>query len=103
MIIPRAQDNGDPQPVRPLDGELALDQVTAGLRGGVTDGAATASAPVETLDANLAHEPSDPLEIHLKPQPERQFGVDPRRTVRFPGVSVNPCDLFEQVLILLVA
>jgi hypothetical protein len=72
-------------------------------RGWVADGAAAASAPVEALDASVAHEPGDSLEIHRKPKPERQFSVDPRRTVRFPGVSVNLLDLFQQVLILLVA
>jgi hypothetical protein len=86
-----------------LDGELAVDPVTTGLRGGVTDGAAAASAPVEALDASVAHEPGDSLEIHLEPEPERQISVDPQRTIGFPRVGMDLLDPLEQVLILLVA
>ena len=28
-----------------------------------------------TLQAGLAHEPGDPLDVHRQPQPEGQFGV----------------------------
>jgi hypothetical protein len=43
-------DVGDPQPVRGVDGELAVDQVVARLGGRVADRAALSSAPVEALN-----------------------------------------------------
>jgi len=58
-------DIGNPQPVRFVEGEVAVDQVRAGLGVGVAvaDGAAVTSASVEALDAGLAHQPGDPLEV----------------------------------------
>jgi hypothetical protein len=77
MSISRAQDNGDPQLVRPVGGEIPVDQVAAGLGVRVADGAATASAPGQALDAGGAHQPGDPLEVHRQPEPEGELGVDP--------------------------
>ena len=61
-------DVGDPQPVRGVDGELPVDQVELGCGGRVADGAAAASAPVEALDAGLAHQPGDPLAVDRQAQ-----------------------------------
>ena len=58
-----------------------LTRSALGLRVRVADGAAAASAPVQALDPGLAHQPGDPLEVDRQPQPERQLGVHPRRTV----------------------
>ena len=60
-------DVGEPELVRAVDGELAIDEVVVGVRGGVADGAAVASEPVEALDAGLAHEPGDPLVVDRQP------------------------------------
>jgi hypothetical protein len=71
-------DIGHPQPVRLGDGEVTVDQVRAGLGVRVADGTAAASAPVEALDAGLAHQPCDPLEVHQQPESQCHLGVDPR-------------------------
>jgi hypothetical protein len=96
-------DIGDPQHVRGVDGELAVDQVGAGLGVRVPDRAAVASAPVEALDPSLAHQPSDPLEVHRQAQPEGRFGVDARRAVGAARLFVDPADLFQQQLVLLTS
>ena len=54
-------DIGNPQPIRLGDGEIAVDQIRAGCCVWVADGTATASAPVEALDAGLTHQPGNPL------------------------------------------
>lgn len=71
-------DVGDPQPVRGVHGEAAVDQVWAGIRVWVTDRGPGAPASVEALDASLAHEPLDPFVFDRQPQSERQFGVHAR-------------------------
>ena len=94
-------DVGEPELVGAVDGELAVDQVGIGVRGGVADGAAVASAPVEALDAGLAHQPGDPLVVDRQAEPQGQLGVDPRPAVGAAGLFVNLLDVFEQQLVLL--
>lgn len=64
-------DVGDPQPVQGIDGELAVDQVWAGIRVRVMDCGPRAAAPVEALDAGLAHEWFDPFAVDRQPEPQR--------------------------------
>ena len=68
----------DPQLIWLGGGEVPVDQIRTGCCVRVTDRAAVASSPVEALDTGLAHQSGDPLEVHRQPQPERQFGMDPR-------------------------
>ena len=87
-----------PQPVRPGDGELPVDQVGRGRLGRL---AAAVSAPVEALQAGLAHQPGDPLVVDRQAQPEREFGVHPRPPVRAARVGMDLFDVLEQQRILL--
>jgi hypothetical protein len=84
---------GQPQPVWPGDGELPVDQV---FRGGRRRLAAAVSAPVEALQAGLAHEPGDPLVVHRQAQTERQLGVHPRPPVGATRVSMDLLNMLEQ-------
>jgi hypothetical protein len=65
-----------------VDDKVTVDQVGVGLGVRITDGASAASAPVETLDAGLTHQPSDPLVVDHHAQAEGEFGVHPGPTVR---------------------
>jgi hypothetical protein len=94
-------DIGNPQNVRGVGGEPAVDQVRAGRGVRVTDRAAMAAAPVEALDPGLPHQPGDPLEVHRQSQAEHELGVHPRGTVRAARLLVNLLDMFEQQRILL--
>jgi hypothetical protein len=67
----------------------------------VADRAATLSAPVEALDAGLAHQSGDALEVDRQAEPEGELGVYPRRAVRPAGLGVNLFDVFEQQFVLL--
>jgi len=80
-----------------------FDQVRAGLRLRVAHRAPVASTPVQALDAHLAHQPGDPLEVHRQTQSEHQFGVYPRRAVSPARLLVDPSDLFEQQFVLLAS
>jgi hypothetical protein len=82
-------DVGEPQPIRPLDAELPVDQVLAGPTGRVTHRAATASPPVEALDAHGAHQPGDPLAVHRPSEPEAQLDMHPSPAVDALGLGVN--------------
>ncbi|GGP14323.1 hypothetical protein GCM10012278_69660 [Nonomuraea glycinis] len=68
-------DIADPQPVRRVHREGPADQI---LLGGGVDEVAAALAPVDALDASLAHESFDALAVDLQVQAERQLRVDPR-------------------------
>lgn len=94
-------DVGDPQPVRGVGGEPAIDQVGTGLSDWVADRGVVPPAAVETLDPGLTHEPLDPFEADRQPQPEREFGVHPRGAVGAAGIGVDLLDVFEQHRVLL--
>src|SRR5438552_1159945 len=79
-------DVGQPQHVRRVGGELPLDQVF--LSGGVHR-VLPALAPVDALDAVLAHEPPGPLAVHRQAEPEPQLGGHPRRPVAAPRFLVD--------------
>jgi hypothetical protein len=96
-------DIDDPQPVRGIDPELPVDQVRTGLRFRVAHRAAVASTPVEALDARLAHQPGNPLEVHRQTQSEHEFGVYPRRAVGPARLLVNPSNLLEQQFVLMTS
>jgi hypothetical protein len=98
-------DIGDPESVRCLGGEVAVDQVREGLRGGVADRAAAASSPVESLQAGLAHEPGDPLEIYQHSVLVAEFGVHSGRAVGAPAISFlsHGVNVFEDQFVLLGA
>jgi hypothetical protein len=74
-------DVGDPQHVRAGGGEAPVDQIRGRSGVRVTHRATAAPAPVEALDAGLAHQPGDPLLVGGPAQFHRQLGVHPRRTV----------------------
>jgi hypothetical protein len=93
-------DVGQPQPVRAVDGELAVHQVVLGRRAGR---ATAGSAPVEALDTGLAHEPGNPLVVDRQAQPEHELGMDPWPPVRLAGIVVDLLDEFQQQRILLLA
>jgi hypothetical protein len=94
-------DVGAPQLVRAVHDEVPVDQVRVRLGPQVAHRAATAAAPVEALDAGLAHQPGDPFVVDRDAQPEGQLGVHPRPPVRATGIFVNLLDLLEQQPILL--
>jgi hypothetical protein len=82
-----------PQSVRCLDGEVASDQVVLGCRAGR---AVAVSAPVEALQAGLAHQSGDPLVVHRQPEAQCQLGVHSGPPVRPARLSVHGLDVFEQ-------
>jgi hypothetical protein len=88
-----------PQLVRRLDGEAALDQILLGCRSGR---AAVASAPLEPLQTGLAHQSGDPLVVHRQPETKRQLGVHSRPAVCPARISVRFFNVFEQQRIRLV-
>jgi hypothetical protein len=71
-------DVGQPEPVELGDRELAVHQVFLGRR---VDQVLPALAPVDALQAGLAHEPGDPLAVHRLAQAQHQLGVHPRPPV----------------------
>jgi hypothetical protein len=95
-------DVGDPQAVRTVDPELAVDQVGRRLPGRVTHRATPTSAPVETLDAGLTHQPGHPLAVDRPPQPEGQLGVHARPAVGLARFGMNGPDVFDEQCIFLL-
>ena len=85
----------EPQPVRAVDGELAVDQVVGGLVGGIADRAPAAAASVEALDAGLAHEPGDSFVVDVHAHAENEFRVHAGPPVGATGFDVNSLDVFE--------
>jgi hypothetical protein len=92
-------DVGQPQAVRCGDGELPVDQVVLGRRAGR---AAVVSAPVEALQAGVAHQPADSFVVDRQTETEGEFGVHPRPPVGPAGVLVDGDDLFRQQRVLLL-
>ncbi len=60
----------DPEPIRPVDTELAIHQIIRWCRGLVAFGATTCPSPEHALDLRLAHQPFDPLAVHRLLQAE---------------------------------
>ena len=66
-----------------------LTRSSLGPTGRVTHRAATASPPVEALDAHGAHQPGDPLAVHRPSEPEAQLSMHPSPAVDALGLGVN--------------
>ena len=93
-------DVGAPDVVRAVHREVAVDQVVVGVGVLVTDGATAVAAPVEALDASLAHESGDALVVDRHAEPEGELGMDSWPSVGLPGLVVDLLDVFEELLVL---
>jgi hypothetical protein len=68
----------DPELVRPVDGDIAVDKSvlsSAWGHGWCSRGIGAGTG----LDAGPAHEPLDPLAVDRQPEPKRQLVVHPRQ------------------------
>jgi len=93
-------DVGEPEPVRPLGDELALDQVGSGRRLRVGDGRARLlAAPGDALDAEVAHQPGDPLAPDADLVVLTQLVGDPDRAVGLVRAVIDRDDQLLQLLI----
>lgn len=63
------------------------------------DQALPALAPVDALQPGLAHQPGDPLAVHVLAQAQHHLGVHPRPAVGTPRFLVNCGDQLHQLLI----
>jgi hypothetical protein len=94
---------GDPQAVGSSNTNWRLTKSPAGCASGVADEASVASRPVGDLDAGLAHQPGDPLDVHRHAVPEHELGVHPGRAVGATQFGMNPLDMFQERLVILMA
>jgi hypothetical protein len=90
---------GHPELIRSFRDELSVDQIRRRPSGRISTRGVKRSSPTHTGHTRGAHQsrnafPSDTLSAFP------QFRVDPRRTVRSPGLRVNANDLFAQRTIL---
>ena len=68
-----------PQPIRPIDGELPVDQIVVGLAFGSRLVQPLPAAPIDALHTGVAHQPGDPLAADVDAGPEPQLGMHPWR------------------------
>ena len=92
-------DVGDPQRVRAVGDEPAVDQVCrrSGVR--VADGAPALSAPVHADDSVFAHEPLDAFAPDPYALSEAELGVHPWRAVGVARSGVDVADDLDQLQI----
>ena len=96
--LPRPQvgEVRDPQDVRLLRAELALDEVIGDANSLHPDGCSPALAVHKPGDPGLRHEPLDPLAPDLDAVRHPQLRVDPRAAVHLPVLGMDLLDLLRQ-------
>lgn len=87
-------DVGEPEPIRAIGMELALDQVVMGCRGRDMSLLATVTHALELV---FAHEPSDPLPSAGKAHVKCEFGMNPRRPIGSPRHHMDLTDREHQL------
>ena len=91
-------DVGDPQAIRRVRLEVALDPIRRRPGLYISARRARPAAPAHAGDARRTHHPCDPLAAD-RDASFGQFGVNPRRTVRSPTIGVNRSHAGRQVRI----
>jgi hypothetical protein len=90
-------DVADPEAIRPIDAELAVDQVIGGDRLGITARAAVISPLVDAGDARRPQEPLDALAADADALAETKLVVDARCAIAAPGHLMDGHDLLGQL------
>ncbi|CAG6398084.1 hypothetical protein SCOCK_630029 [Actinacidiphila cocklensis] len=89
---------GQPQLVRPLGDEAAVDQVGRPRGGRLRDDGAAALSTDDALDAQLAHQLLDGASGHLMACADQRAG-DPAGTIRAAGLLPHGRDQRDQLLV----
>ena len=93
---PSIREVRDPQDVRRLGTELALDEVIGDANALHPDGCPTALAGNKPRDPGLLHEPLDPFAADLDAVRHPQLRMDPRAAVHLPVFGMDLLDLLRQ-------